>query len=250
MRLAGTSVLLTGASSGIGAATATVLAGRGARLLLTGRDTAALADIATQTGGDPLAADLTQPEATNELADWARRTAGGADVLVCNAGLGWAGSLPDMPVTMIDELITANLTAHLRLTALLLPHMVRCGRGHLVFVSSIAGSMGVAEEAVYSATKAALRVFADSVRLETTGSGVGVSVVMPGVVDTAFFHRRGRPYHRHRPRPVPANMVAEAVAGAIERNLPEVFVPNWLRWPARLNGALPGLTRALQRRFG
>jgi uncharacterized protein len=245
--LAGSTALVTGASSGIGTATAELLARRGARLLLTGRDETALRRVAESTGGACLAVDLGADGATDRVADWA---AGAVDVLVCNAGLGWAGSLVDMPPADVDRLVTVNVLATLRLARRLLPGMVQRRRGHLVLVSSIAGCMGVAEEAVYAATKAALRTFADSVRYELAGSGVGVSVVVPGVVDTAFFDRRGTPYPRRRPRPVPPDEVARALVGAVERDRAEVFVPGWLRLPARLHGAVPGLVRTLQRRFG
>jgi short-subunit dehydrogenase len=245
--LAGSTALVTGASSGIGAATAELLGRRGARVLLTGRDETALRRVAEATGGDHLAVDLGADGGPQRVADWA---AGAVDVLVCNAGVGWAGRLVDMPAAEVDRLVRVNVLATLRLAGELLPGMVERGRGHLVLVSSIAGCLGVAEEAVYAATKAALRTFADSVRYEVAGSGVGVSVVVPGVVDTAFFDRRGTPYPRRRPQPRPPEEVARAVVDAVERNRAEVFVPRWLRLPARLHGALPGLVRTLQRRFG
>ncbi len=110
--------------------------------------------------------------------------------------------------------------------------------------------MAVEHEAVYSATKAAVNVLAASVRHEVAAHGVGVSVVVPGVVDTPFFARRGVPYTRRFPRPVPASAVAAGIVRAVDRGRTEVFVPRWLRLPARLRGAAPGLTDALQRRFG
>jgi short-subunit dehydrogenase len=246
VNLDGATVLVTGASSGIGAATAELLARRGAKALLVGRDTDALTALAQRTGGRFLAADLARSDTVPAIVDWA----GEVDVLVCNAGVGFAGSLADMPEHSVDELVTVNLTAHLRLTRLLLPAMLTRGRGQLAFVSSIAGCLGVADEAVYSATKSGLRTFADSVRLAVAGSGVGVSVLVPGVVDTPFFDRRGRPYDRSRPRPVPATKAAAVLVAAIERNRPEVFIPAWLRFPARLHGAAPALVQALERRFG
>jgi short-subunit dehydrogenase len=128
--------------------------------------------------------------------------------------------------------------------------MRKARRGHLVFVTSIAGRMGVADEAVYSASKAGLSTFADAIRLAHAPDGIGVSVVVPGVVDTKFFDRRGRPYDRRSPRPVPAAKVAAALVAAVEHNRPEVFVPAWLRFPARLNGLAPALVAKLQRKFG
>jgi short-subunit dehydrogenase len=128
--------------------------------------------------------------------------------------------------------------------------MLERGRGHVVNVGSIAGHVGVPREAVYAAAKGGLAVFTESLRQELAGTGVGVSLVSPGVVDTPFFERRGAPYERRRPRPVGADAVARALVDAIERDRPLVLVPGWLALPARLQGALPGLYRALAGRFG
>jgi short-subunit dehydrogenase len=241
MRLSGARVLITGASSGIGAATARAVAGAGARPILAGRDRERLAAVAARTGGRALAGDLADAD------DLASR-AGPVDVLVNNAGLGWAGPFARMPPRDLERLVEVNLTAPIRLTRLLLPGMIDAGRGHLVFVASIAGAMGVREEAVYSATKAGLLAFAEGLRHELRG--VGVSVLLPGVVDTPFFERRGAAYTRRRPAPIPPERVARAIVTAIERERPEAYVPGWLRIPARLRGAAPGAVRALYRRFG
>jgi short-subunit dehydrogenase len=246
MKLTGARALITGASSGIGSATARLLAQAGARPLLTGRDATALDALAHETGGEALPVELGGPDAARTLADWA----GDVDLLVCNAGMGWAGELDDMSMSTLDELVEVNLAVHMRLTRLLLPAMVERGVGHLVYVSSIAGSMGVADEAVYAGTKAGLRTFASSVRLAVADKGIGVSVVVPGVVATPFFGRRGRPYDRSRPKPIPAQDVALALVDAVTRNRAEVFAPAWLRFPARFYGAAPTLVHALQRRFG
>ncbi len=96
-----------------------------------------------------------------------------------------------------------NLLAPIHLARLLVPDMAKHGAGHLVFVSSIAGATGGRDEAVYAAAKAGLACFAESLSYELNGQGVGVSVVVPGVVDTPFFDRRGRPYGRTAPGPDP-----------------------------------------------
>jgi short-subunit dehydrogenase len=127
--------------------------------------------------------------------------------------------------------------------------MVARGSGRLVFVSSIAGAIGVRHEAVYAATKAALNCLAESLDYELASYGVGVSLVLPGVVDTPFFSRRGRPYHRDWPLPIAAERVAAAVARAARNDLPRVYVPGWLRIPAWLHGAAPGTFAAMARRF-
>jgi short-subunit dehydrogenase len=246
VKLSGARALITGASSGIGGATARLLARAGARPLLTGRDATALAALAQETGGSALPVELGAPDAARTLADWA----GEVDLLVCNAGLGWAGALDTMPMSTLDELVEVNLAVHMRLTRLLLPAMLARGKGHLVFVSSIAGSMGVADEAVYAGTKAGLRTFASSVRLAVAKQGIGVSVVVPGVVATPFFARNGRTYDEAQLRAIPAQDVAKALVDAVRRNRAEVFAPAWLRFPARFYGAAPTLVHALQRRFG
>jgi short-subunit dehydrogenase len=252
MRLSGAVVLVTGASSGIGAATASALATAGARVLLTGRDAGRLSQVAAHTGGVVLAADLAAPGGTAALAGAATAAAGsqGLDVLVNNAGTGWAGPFPEMTAEQAAGLIATNLTAPVELTRLLLPGMVARGRGHVLFVSSIAGVTGVEGEAVYSATKAGLATFAESLGYETRPHGVRVSVVVPGVIDTPFFDRRGRPYARTRPAPIPPQRVATAIVSALERGRPVAYVPRWLRVPAWVHGVAPGVFRALAARFG
>jgi short-subunit dehydrogenase len=246
VKLTGARALITGASSGIGSATARRLAQAGARPLLTGRDGQSLDILAQETGGAALPLELGSPDAARTLADWS----GDVDLLVCNAGLGWAGQLEDMPMSTLDELVEINLAVHMRLTRLLLPAMLERGTGHLVFVSSIAGSMGVADEAVYAGTKAGLRTFASSVRLAVAKKGIGVSVVVPGVVATPFFERHGRGYDDAQLKAIPPDEVAKALVDAVTRNRAEVFAPAWLRFPARFYGAAPKLVHALQSRFG
>jgi short-subunit dehydrogenase len=250
MRVEGAVALVTGASSGIGRAVALLLARRGARLALAGRDREALAAVAGRTGGLVIAADLAEPDAAEEVAARALDRWGRVDLLVCNAGAGWAGELAEMPAEVADRLVAVNLLAPVRLTRILLPGMLRRGTGHLAYVGSIAGATGVAREAVYAATKAGLATFADSVREEVAGRGVGVSVTVPGVVDTPFFERRGSSYDRAWPAPIPPERAARAILRAVESGRAEVFAPAWMRLPARLKGTMPGLYRTLALRFG
>jgi short-subunit dehydrogenase len=172
------------------------------------------------------------------------------DLLVNNAGIGWAGAFATMDPARAEELFRVNLLVPIRLVELVLPAMLERGVGHVVNVASISGHVGVRHEAVYSATKAGLIAFSESLRYELDGSGVAVSVVSPGAVRTAFFEREGRTYARSVPRLIGPEKVAEAIVGAVERDLPEVFVPRWMGFPARLRGALPGLYRRLAGRFG
>ncbi|WP_037891358.1 SDR family NAD(P)-dependent oxidoreductase [Streptomyces viridochromogenes] len=242
--------LVTGASSGIGAAVARRLAAEGWRLVLNGRDRARLHHVAEQAGASAFPADLTQPGAEQQLTRFALDHAGRVDLLVAGAGIGWAGDFSTMPPSAIEEVVEVDLLATLRLVRQLVPHMVEAGSGRVVLIGSVAGSVGVRGEAVYSAAKAALGTFADALRYELRGTGVGVSHVVPGVVDTPFFERRGTPYRRSRPRPVPPERVADAVWTAVARGRSEIYVPGWLRLPVRVRGAAPGLYRRLAGVFG
>lgn len=250
MKLAGQVVLITGASAGIGAALASYAAERGARVLVHGRDPDRTAAVADRCGGLPLTADLTVPEQRAELVGQAVAAYGQLDVLINNAGRGWSGPVDAMPARTEQEVIALDLSAPIELSRLVLPAMIGRGRGWVGFVSSIAGRTGVAGEAVYAAAKAGLDAFAESLRAEAAGTGIGVSVVIPGAVQTDFFALRGRPYRRSVPRPVPADRVARALIDSIEAGQPERWVPSWLRIAPAFRALTPGLYRALATRFG
>ena len=255
MRIRDAAVLVTGASSGLGRAAAEQLAAAGARVIAHGRDTAALADLAARTGATALPADLSVPGEAQRLAEAALAVHGRLDVVVNNAGQGWAGPFTEMPSADLERLITVNLAAPVALTRAVLPAMLARagdtgGRGYLAFVGSIAGRTGVAGESVYAATKAGLDTFAESLRFELRGTGIGVGVLVPGVVDTAFFARRGRGYQRRSPRPRPAGEVAAALVRMIAGDRAEAYAPRWLRLPVAVRGAMPGTYRGLAGRFG
>jgi short-subunit dehydrogenase len=249
VRLAGVTALVTGASSGIGAATAGALAKTGATLVISGRDEHRLRAVAARTGAVAIVADLACPGGAEKLVAAVLAAVGRVDLLVCNAGAGWAGPINELSGAKAHELVTLNLLVPIQLASLLAPAMAGRGCGRLVFVSSIAGATGVRHEAAYAATKAGLNVLAESLGYELGDRGVGVSVVLPGVVQTPFFSRRGRPYERRHPAPIPADRVAAAIVRAAERDLPVVYVPGWLRFPAWLHGTAPRTYRALAARF-
>ena len=163
-------VLITGGSSGIGAATAEAFAARGFLVAVTGRDKAALDRVARVTGGVSIPGDLREPGCPRRVVDAAAAALGGLEVVVSNAGIGWAGTFTEMTEEEVDELLD-------------------------------------------------------------------------GVVDTPYFDRRGVPYQRRLPRPIPAQVVADAIVGAVEQRRDTVVVPEWLGWPARLKGGFPALYR-------
>lgn len=239
-------VLITGGSSGIGAAAAQEFAARGYRVAVTGRDERALDLVARATRGVPIPGDLREPGCPRRVVEAAAAALGGLDVVVSNAGLGWAGSFAEMTDEEVDELLDVNLRAPAHMAHAALAHL-RPGSGHLVFVGSIAGLLGVAGETWYSATKAGVSMLADALRAELRAERIGLSLVIPGVVDTPYFDRRKVPYQRSFPRPIAARVVAAAIADAAEQRRDTVIVPEWLGWPARLKGAFPSLYRRLER---
>jgi hypothetical protein len=243
--ITGCNALVTGGSSGIGAAIAEGLTAAGCGVLVLGRDRTRLDALARRTGARALVADLSTAEGLAQAAGAAKEV----DLLVNSAGRGWAGDLVAMAQPDIDALITLNLTVPVSLTRAALPGMRERGRGHLVFVSSIA-AVGVGGEAVYAATKAGLRTFAASVRHEVAGEGIGVTTLLPGAVRTPFFDHRGLAYHRRFPRPLAPATVATALLRAVEQGDPEVFTPGWLTVAARVQGAVPELFHRLVHRFG
>ena len=258
-RFPGLRALVTGASSGIGAAVSRTLVFQGASVVGTGRDAKALGRIAGLAGGVPC--DLTLPGAPGEVVSRAVTILGGLDLIVSSAGSGWAGPFEALPPDELDRLLDLNLRAPMHLARAAGPYLRHSPvGGQLVLLGSIAGLVGVAQEVAYGTAKAGLKGLADGLRAEWDGprhmaarDGAGpvtVTLVSPGPVDTAFFARRNKPYARNWPKPAPVDVVATCVMDAIEHRRQDVVIPTWLVPAARLNGGLPSVYRLLQRATG
>jgi NAD(P)-dependent dehydrogenase (short-subunit alcohol dehydrogenase family) len=183
--LAGTRALVTGATSGLGRATALALATAGAEVVVHGRDTgrgAAVVEEIERAAGRALfmAADLSEPAAALRLAD----EAGEIDVLVNNAGFSWFGPSDELEARVLGDLFASNVEAAYLLTAHLAPGMVARGSGSIINISSMAASIGLAGGAAYSATKAALSALTRAWAAEYSPHGVRVNAVAPGPVYT------------------------------------------------------------------
>ena len=250
VQLSGKVVVVTGASRGIGAATARALAGRGATVVGTGRDAAALSAVLCDVGGTPIVGDVRDPGHADSVVRRTLDAHGRLDAVVVNAGVGYTGPFDGMPADRIDEILDVDVRAPMQLARAALPELVRHGEGSLVFVTSIAGALLVPRESAYSAAKAAVEAFAEVLREETRGTGVHVGTVVPGAVATEFFATRGTPYNRSFPRPIPPEPVAAAVLRVIEDSAERVVVPGWLRGPVLLRRLAPRGYRTLSRRYG
>jgi short-subunit dehydrogenase len=247
MDVSGRTVLLTGASGGLGQAIAERLADAGALLLLSARRAEVLEPLAQRLGGRALPVDLTSHADIERLV----RDAGDVDVLVANAGLPGSGRLDGYDVAGIDRVLEVNLRAPIVLARLLVPGMVERGSGHVVFMSSLSGKTATVGQSLYSATKFGLRGFATGLRADLHGTGVGVSTVFPGFIrDAGMFADAGITL----PRGVGTNTpdeVADAVLKGIERDRAELDVaPAALRAGAVIAGIAPELAAKVTRRLG
>jgi short-subunit dehydrogenase len=181
MHISGSKVLLTGATGGIGHAIARALHARGAELTLTGRRSDVLQPLAEELGGRALSCDLSVPAEIERLL----AEAGEVDILIANAALPAAGRLESFTMEEIDRSLAVNLRAPIALAHALTPAMVQRGRGHLLFMSSLAGKVATPGSSLYHAAKYGLRGFAAGLRCDLHGSGVGVSAIFPGFIREA-----------------------------------------------------------------
>ena len=249
MQLAGSRVVVTGASRGIGAELATRLAGKGARVALVARSHDAIAKLAADLGGDAYPADLADAATIDPLVR-AIEADGPIDVLVNNAGVDLTGALTDLAPERIRELIAVNLVAPMLLSRAVLPAMRARGRGHIMNVSSLAGTNALPGVAAYSTSKAGLSHFTAALRAECKGTGITTTLAEIGPVESTMMQS----LHSHPPTEralarlarlhvaveLDMDTVVDALVGGIERRRRHVRLP-------RRNAIFPILTEAPRR---
>jgi len=246
--LSGKTVLLTGASTGLGPHIARRLREAGAKFVLSARNEAALEKLADELGESRvIAADLSRTGEPERLA----AESGHVDVLVSNAGIPATGRLTTFKVEEIDRAIAVNLRAGIVLASKLVPGMLERKSGHLVFMSSIAGKLPSGGETIYNATKFGVRGFALALREELWGTGVGVSVISPTFVSEAgMWAVTGL-----KPNPIAGEVspgqVADAVWTSITKNKREIdVVPIQHRTVLKLQALTPGVFATTARWMG
>jgi short-subunit dehydrogenase len=247
MDLRGTSVLLTGATGGIGHAIARALHAEGSSLMLTGRRVDVLEPLAAEVGGHATAVDLADRAAVEQLL----QEAADVDVLVANAALPASGDALGFSVEQIDRALEVNLRAPVILSRVLGERMAAKGRGHIVLISSLSGKSGQAASSIYSATKFGLRGFGQGLRGDLAPRGVGVSVVFPGFIrDAGMFHESGAKLPKGVGTSTP-EQVAAAVVKAITSDKGEVDVaPVGMRAGTAFAQIAPEISAKVAKRLG
>lgn len=247
MKISGSTVLLTGATGGIGHAIARALAARGGKLILSGRRIDVLEPLADELDARALAVDLAEPAEIDRLIS----EAGEVDILVANAALPASGRLESFSLGELDRALDVNLRAPLVLAHALVPAMVARGSGHLLFMSSLSGKAATPGTALYNASKYGLRGFASALRADLRSSGVGVSAVFPGFIrDAGMFADADVKLPPGVGTRSPED-VADAVVRAIEGNRGEIDVaPLPLRASTLFASLAPELAARVARRIG
>ena len=255
--LSGKVVAITGASSGIGLACGRELARRGAAVVLGARRLDRLEEAVAEIGRSggqarAIAVDVTREADLEALVAEAQAQFGRLDVMICNAGFGYYGTLEQTPPDMMRQMIDVNYMGTFFGARAALPVFRARQAGHLIFISSIVARRGIAFMGGYTATKAAQSGLAESLRTEFAGTPIHVSCVYPISTETEFHDAMARHYgHRVTglgPRQ-PVDVVARAVAACVERPRPEVYPHAKSRALGILSLVAPAFTDRFVRKF-
>jgi len=250
-------IIITGASSGIGRATAVALAAEKTKLVLVARREERLASLGVEVeraGGSAfvLPLDLRETDRVKQMIHSTLDRFGRIDVLINNAAFGFYGSVESTPPDVVHEIFNLNFEAPLIAIQLVIPIMRTQGSGHIINISSVAGRRGLPLSGIYSATKFALHGLSESLRVELQGSGIEVSVINPAATETEFGDhvRFGDVTQKFRStgHVQPAAEVAAAIVRCIKQPRLEVYPYGRSRLLVWANAVAPSLVDKIMTR--
>lgn len=248
----GKTVVITGASAGVGAATARLFARHKANLVLLARGQEALdkihQELVVQTAVLSIAMDVSSSQDCVAMLQKAEEHFGAIHVLVNNAGCHHRGNVENNSAKALAAMVDVNLRAPIELSALVLPLLRKAGGGAIVNVGSLAGRTPLQGAATYAATKAGLRAFTWSLADEVRASGIVVGLVSPGPIDTGFIMDdidQVEDIVFSQPMST-ADAVAEAILNVAQGKQIEIAMPAASGWLTTLSYLLPGMRRSLR----
>lgn len=242
--VSGRRVLVTGASSGIGAGLAEGLAKAGAVVGICARREDRLAEVLERCREHSpesrmWAVDLADMDAVDRLAEQALDELGRIDVLVNNAGIPKRRHVTRLDPETVEQVMRINYQSPVRLTLALLPHMLEQGEGRILNVASVAATISSPGEAAYDASKAALSVFSEAMAVDLWASGIKVTIVYPGVIDTELFTLPDNDPFTAPVEAVPVSEAVDAILSGLANEALEVYVPEYFGELAHRKGADP-----------
>jgi short-subunit dehydrogenase len=230
-------VMITGASSGIGKGLALEIASRGARLGLVARRQNLLDEVVDAVKGRAVAvtADVRDADAMKDAAERIHAELGPIDILIANAGIGTSSHISQLDPNHVSKVIGINVVGAANSVAAVVPRMVDRGQGHLVAISSLAAYRGLAKSAAYCASKAAMSAYFESVRIDLRNTGVDVTIIHPGFIKTPLTAGR----EAHMPYLMELDDAIPKIVSAIEKKKKSVAFPWQLATVVRAGMFMP-----------
>jgi NAD(P)-dependent dehydrogenase (short-subunit alcohol dehydrogenase family) len=227
-------VLVTGASSGIGAGLARGFAADGHTVGICARRKDRLEEVLAdcqKTAPDSRmwVMDLSDLDAVTPFAEQADDELGGIDLLINNAGIPKRRHALQLTPDVVDDVMAINYASPVRLTLALLPRMIKRGSGRILTISSVAARFGPPREAAYSASKAALSAFMESLAVDLDGTDIKINLVNPGIIDTELFHLPDNETSLADLDALPVQALVDAVKQQIQDDVFEIYVPDWFK---------------------
>ncbi|MBS4194578.1 SDR family NAD(P)-dependent oxidoreductase [Lederbergia citri] len=256
-RIRGKTVVITGASGGLGEQIAYLCAQNGANLILLARNIEKLNHLSERIHDEygvncpGLALDVSNPDQISAVFKRIYETEGEIDVLVNNAGYGIFSNAIDINLTDLEGMFSVNVIGLIACTREVIPHMCKRKSGHIINIASQAGKLATPKSSVYAATKHAVLGFSNSLRMELSQYGVFVTAVNPGPIHTDFFQKadpEGSYLKNLGQFILDPEKVASNIVSIMLTNHREINMPRWMNWTATLHTLAPRLVESLGRK--